>query len=374
MIYLTTGANGAGKTLCTLQDVRKQQLAENRPVYYHGFDMDEAKAKEFGWIYWEDPRQWMKIPEGAICLFDECQEHFGKSGARDVPQYILDLAKYRRKRGIDMWLITPHPTMLHVDVRRLIEKPSWHRHFKRAMGADVVSCIKFSAPDLKCEEPGSGERGEVSMRPYPKEVYTWYRSASLHTGKRQIPRRVYVLAACALLVPALFIGAFYSLRSNVLKRVEPTADTVAPGAPGIQAQAAAPPGPKSPAEYVSAYAPRVPGLPHTAPAYDTLTQPRRVPYPAACIASRTRCQCYTQDGTLLTTEEALCRQLVERGFFADWQEPRPSIAGDNSGGPNRPPVGHPEGVGGGGMGLQGPMSPSRIQTALTSSPAAERAP
>ncbi len=131
MIYLTTGANGAGKTLCTLQDVRAQQEKELRPVYFHGFEMDEDTRARFGWIHWPDPTKWMEIPEGSIVLFDECQEHFGKSSSREPPQYILDLAKYRRKRGIDMWLITPHPSMLHVDVRRLIESPSWHRHIKR---------------------------------------------------------------------------------------------------------------------------------------------------------------------------------------------------------------------------------------------------
>jgi len=48
MIYLTTGGNGAGKTLFTLYDVRKQQLAENRPVYYCGFTAGEQLI-DWGW-------------------------------------------------------------------------------------------------------------------------------------------------------------------------------------------------------------------------------------------------------------------------------------------------------------------------------------
>jgi len=361
MIYLTTGANGAGKTLITLKDVREQQLKENRPVFFNGFDMDEATQQEFGWTHFPDPRKWMELPEGSICLFDECQEHFGKG--RDVPQYILDLAKYRRKRGLDMWLITPHPTMLHVDVRRLIEKPSWHRHVKRSLGAQMVSVIKFPAADLKCEEPGSGERGEISMRPYPKEVYQWYRSTSLNTAKVQIPKKIYLLAAIILAVPTLMYFAVEGVRSNVVKHVPETAATASRETPTARNSAAPP---LSPEQYVDARTPRLAGLAQTAPAYDSITTPVRAPYPAACVASAARCNCYTVDATRLSVPDAMCRELVERGFFADWL-PSP-LSGDKTGGPDRPPVGHPEGVGGGGMGLQGPMSTSQTPTAPSEAP------
>lgn len=348
MIYLTTGANGAGKTLCTLQDVREQQLKENRPVYFHGFDMDEATQAEFGWIKCDNPRDWMKLPDGSICLFDECQNEFGKSSSREVPQYILDLAQHRRKRGFDMWLITPHPSMLHVDVRRLIESPSWHRHLKRSFGADMVSVLKFNAPDLKCEEPGAGERGEVSMRPYPKHVYKWYRSASLHTGKKKLPRAVYVLGAVALAVPLLGWYAWGTLQS--LGDSSRISDRLVPGAESSQRtiQAAGPSrssAPMSPIEYARAYHPRFPGLPHTAPAYDSLVAPKTVPYPAACVQSSTRCECYSQQGTKLDVPKDLCASIVERGFFVDWQAPEGSpvafSAGDNTGAPDSPPVGRP---------------------------------
>lgn len=346
MIYLTTGANGAGKTLCTLEDVRAQQLKENRPVYFHGFDMDEAVQAEFGWHKFDNPRDWMSLPDGAICLFDECQNEFGKSSSREVPQYILDLAQHRRKRGIDMWLITPHPTMLHVDVRRLIESPSWHRHFKRAFGANVVSVLKFNSPDLKCEEPGAGERAEVAMRPYPKHVFGWYRSASLHTGKRKVPRAVYVLGAVALAVPLLGWYAVDTLQSlgdeqRISERLVPDAPARPFGsAPGQRTDSA----PMSPSEYAAHYTPRIPGFPHTAPAYEALTSPKTAPYPAACLATASRCECFSQQGTRLDVPDPTCRAVVARGFFIDWQEPRPEqalLTGDNSGAPDSPPVGRP---------------------------------
>jgi len=327
VIYLTTGANGAGKTLLTLKDVREQQLKENRPVYYHGFDMDPAKAAEFGWQTF-DPKDWQALPDGSICIMDECQNEFPlrRSGS-EVPDYVNAIAQHRRRRGFDFWLICPHPSLLDVFVRRLIDKPSWHRHLKRAFGADVVSVLKFGAPDMKCEEPGAGSRGEVSMRPYPKEVYSWYRSASLHTGKKKIPRAVYVVAAAAVIVPAALIFALQSVKTNLTKNAPAAAET-APAGQGATVPAAAPPARQdaplvklTAAEYLTLRQPRIKDFPHTAPAYDQITQPTIAPYPAACVSMGQTCKCFTQQGTSLQTAGDVCLQIVRNGFFVDWQQP-----------------------------------------------------
>lgn len=320
MIYLTTGANGAGKTLLTLKDVRAQQLKENRPVYYHGFEMDEPKAAEFGWQKFE-PKDWQSLPDGSICIMDECQNEFPlrRSGS-DVPDYIQAIAQFRRKRGFDFWMICPHPSLIDVFVRRLIDKPSWHRHLKRAFGADVVSVLRFSAPDMKCEEPGAGARGEVSMVAYPKEVYSWYRSASLHTGKKKIPRAVFVLAACAIAVPSAMYFAITGVYSNATKQAKPATETIAnvPGGNTAQngrqvAQV------MTASDYVDSRTPRLKDFAHTAPAYDDVTKPTEAPYPAACVQMGKTCKCYTQQATLLQVSGSVCLQIVQQGFFMDWK-------------------------------------------------------
>lgn len=322
MIYLTTGANGAGKTLLTLKDVREQQPKENRLVFYHGFDMDEAKASEFGWQKF-DPKKWQDLPDGSICIMDECQNEFPvrRSGA-EVPDYVNAIAQHRRRRGFDFWLICPHPSLLDLFIRRLIDKPSWHRHLKRTFGADMVSVLKFSAPDLKCEEPGAGRRGEIGMRPYPKDVYSWYKSASLHTGKKKIPRAVYVLVAAAVIVPVGFYYAFYKVKSNVTKHVEQT--EVAQGAPVSKPALTSEEKlvKVSADDYLTLRKPRIPDFPHTAPAYDAITTPAQAPYPAACVHMAKVCKCYTQQGTLLAVSGEVCLQIVQYGFFVDWQQDR----------------------------------------------------
>lgn len=325
MIYLTTGANGAGKTLLTLKDVREQQLKENRPVYYHGFDMDDTKAAEFGWQKF-DPKEWQSLPDGSICIMDECQNEFPlrRSGA-EVPDYVNAIAQHRRRRGFDFWLICPHPSLLDLFVRRLIDKPSWHRHLKRAFGADMVSVLKFGSPDMRCEEPGAGARGEVAMRPYPKDVYGWYRSASLHTGKKKIPRAVWVVAAVAIAVPAALYFAVTGVMGNVSKHApqavaEPKQGEVV--VPGLSSSSGRGPQPLTLAEYLDSRKARLPDFPHTAPAYDQVTQPAQAPYPAACVKMGERCDCYTQQATLLRVTYAVCVQIVAQGYFVDWQQPQ----------------------------------------------------
>lgn len=323
MIYLTTGGNGAGKTLLTLKDVRDQQLKENRPVYFHGF---KAKQILLDWGWQEfDPKKWQDLPDGSICVMDECQNEFPAKVQGELPDYINAVAQHRRRRGFDFWMITPHPSMIHLNIRRLIESPSWHRHLKRTAGAAMVSEIKFNFAEVKCEQPGSGARGVVNMRAYPKEVYDWYESASLHTGKVRIPKQVWLLAACVLLVPAFIYLAYVKVTGNVSKQAKPVAAATssAPAKPGDTQQAPQRERQKLTAdEYIAERQARLADFPHTAPAYDEVTKPTEAPYPAACVHMGKVCKCYTQQATLLQVSGAVCLQIVAQGFFMDWKPAR----------------------------------------------------
>lgn len=318
MIYLTTGGNGAGKTLLTLKDVRDQQLKENRPVYYHGFKAGQV-LKDWGWQEF-DPKDWQALPDGSICIFDECQNEFPAKIQGELPDYINAIAQHRRRRGFDFWMITPHPSMIHLNVRRLIESPSWHRHLKRTAGAAMVSELKFNYAEIKCEQPGSGARGVVSMRAYPKEVYGWYESASLHTGKVRIPKQVWMLAACAVLVPTLGYLAFTKVYANVTKQAGPAqaqqGQQTAQQGGAVRHVSAKP----TAMEYAQERASRIPGFAHTAPVYDEVTKPTDAPYPAACVSMGDKCKCYSQQATLLQVPPDVCAQIVKNGFFVDWQQ------------------------------------------------------
>lgn len=320
MLYLRTGSNGSGKTLFTLQDVRKLQLESGRPVAFNGrFKIKPEIQEEFGWKK-IDFKDWEAEPDGTIFFMDECHNDLPKRNpSSPPPRYVSQLAEHRA-RGFDFFLLTQHPSNIDVFVRKLIGAPGWHQHLKRVAGASPVSRIlQWDAVNEKCEQNGSGKSASISTRMQPKEVYGWYDSAELHTGKVRIPKQVYVIAGCLLGIVALgFVTVGYLNRLGD-KGNQKASVTVPAGAPG-QAAPGRPAGdtraPVTPRDYVAAYVPRVPQLMHTAPAYDELTKPKRVPVPAACVSMPSKgCKCFTQDGTPYPTDVAMCTSIVKHGIF-----------------------------------------------------------
>lgn len=324
MLYLRTGSNGSGKTLFTLHDVRKLQLETGRPVAYNGrFKFKPEKQQEFGWKV-IDFKDWEAEPNGTIFLMDECHNDLPKtaSGAA-LPKYVTQLAEHR-VRGFDFFLLTQHPSNINVFVRKLIGAPGWHQHLKRVAGASPVSrVLQWDAVNEKCEQNGSGKSAQITTKMHPKEVYDWYTSAELHTGKVRIPKQIYVIAACLVGIVFLVMLAYSYLHRMGDKPGEKapgqtTASTV--GQPASSRRDSSQTAPMTPADYVAAYTPRLPQLMHTAPVYDELTKPKRVPVPAACVAMASKgCKCFTQDGTPYPTDPTMCLSIVRNGIFLAFQ-------------------------------------------------------
>ena len=323
MLYLVTGANGTGKTLNTLRWVRDLQLANpERPVFYNGrFNLKREKEIEFGWAKF-DFREWQKLPDGSICLLDEAHNDLPvRPAGQKPPDYIAAIAEHRA-RGFDFFLITQHPSSIDRFVRLLIGSPGWHRHLKRPFGFEGASCIEYDAVNMSCEKPGQAKSGQASRIKFPKEVYDWYDSAVMHTGKKHIPRQVWVLLLCLVLVP-LLVGYVFYFFDNKAK--------AASSSPAVAGTGDAADGHSSPVvanehgrqstkyDWLQNQSPRIPEFPHTAPKYDKLTEPIRVPMPAACIQMGAVCRCYTQQGTELPSiEPDTCRNIVKNGYFEEF--------------------------------------------------------
>ena len=374
MLYLRTGANGAGKTLLTLRDVREKSLAESRPVAYNGrFDM----VADFGWRK-IDAKDWEAEPDGTIFIFDECHNDFPvRSGKDGAPRHVSQLAEHRR-RGFDFYLITQHPMNIDAFIRRLIGSPGWHQHLKRASGSTLVSVLEWPAVNTNCEKPGSGESGQVKMVAFPKEVYGWYASTSLDTAKFKMPLQVKILLACLLLVP---LAGYFAFKQFWKAYPGPKPDAVL-SQPGAQ-KAAVPPTPSNakltPQEYAESFNPRLGGLVYTASRYDALTAPNAVPFPSACVASASRCTCYTSQATRLDIPAATCRDIAAHGMYRDFADagaltaiqgsqrletPKPSPTERQTGTPDNPDRVAPQGPGAG----QGQEALGQLATSQVPSP------
>lgn len=321
MIYLRTGANGAGKTLLTLRDVREKSVKESRPVFYNGrFEL----VADFGWTK-IDVKDWESAPDGAIFLFDECHNDFPIRDKKEVPRYVSQLAEHRR-RGFDFFLITQHPDNIDPFIRRLIGSPGWHQHLKRASGAPLVSVLEWPAVNNNCQKNGAGKTAAVKMVTYPKEVYDWYVSTSLDTAKLVIPKQVWFLGAAVILIPLMGYFAVTSFTKQSAERVaninkmaaSQGGGTVAPGQVVGSLRGGPAGAVQTTAEYFASLRERLPGFAHTAARYDALTVPTTAPFPAACIQSKKGCDCYSQQATRLVVPVDVCKQIVATGYFVDW--------------------------------------------------------
>jgi zona occludens toxin len=328
VITLITGLPGNGKTLYalawTLQQAAKP-LTDNGPprqVFYSGI----TDVTLPGWTEF-DPEKWFELPAGSIVLIDEVQRVMRpRIHGSKVPEFIAKLETHRHL-GIDLVLITQHPMLLDSNVRRLTGQ---HFHTVRKFGTQSANVYEWGQVKENCDKNRTDAAARHSWI-FPSKLFASYKSAEVHTHKRRIPMKVWVLFALPLVLAVL---VWYSYDRLMNKKKGPivdafTGNTVAPGAAGGGVKL-------TKAAYLEQFVPRIPGLAYTAPVYDEITKPVAAPYPAACVASGgstlnaagldagekspDRCQCYTQQGTRLPVPKDLCTQIAASGFFIPWQQ------------------------------------------------------
>lgn len=336
MITLLTGLPGNGKTLFALWSVEKYRVAENKRL--------EAESKSTGkalvvrevfyagitdltlpWTLIE-PEKWMLCPPGSIIVIDECQTVFPKKpNGSTLPEHYDKLATHRH-HGFDIFLITQHPSLVDNFVRKLTGR---HYHAVRKFGMQRATVYEWGACTNSPESAAARNNAVPIKWAYPAEVFTYYKSAEVHTVKRSIPAKLIL----AVLFVLFFVGAFYFVLDKYQARTRKPTAVDAQGVPVSASSSAAgyaggssqvPVDPVVDAKnYVHSSTPRVVGLEHTAPKYDQLTKPVRVPVPAMCIRKGPMCKCYSQQGTPLPVPAPMCEQISHSGYFQEFDaDPR----------------------------------------------------
>lgn len=336
MITLMTGLPGNGKTLYALSWVKRRAESDSRPVYYNGI-----KDLTLPWTHLDNPEEWYKVEPNAIIVIDEAQRIFRPSGSGSaIPRHISELETHRHQ-GVDLVIITQHPLLVHSNVRRLVGQ---HFHAVRKFGMQAATIHEWGEVKEQC-----GKNRADSTRHdfrYPREAYTWYKSAELHTHKRNIPKRVWFFLASPLIVGALIFG-FYKYWHH--KYVEPskvkTSDALVATSTPVQKTSGGP-ARKSDADYFGEKRARIYGLPFTAPVYDELEKPLVAPKPAACILMHDKCACFTQQATKIPDiQDVICRQIVAEGYFDPTIQPRRYDTSYKTGERSTATVGVPNGAG-----------------------------
>lgn len=332
MIRLYTGLPGAGKSLSLVDALRRMHEAEpGRPVFAYGIDglrEDLAQACE--------PFDWEDLPDGSIVVVDEAQKVWPSRRSGEPHAKVRAFSEHRH-RGFDFLLATQSPAYLDPYLRGLVQQ---HTHVVRRWGSTKVT--RYVWEEL-CEDVKS-----VSMRgraqrdawKYPRECFDLYKSSSLHTVKRTIPKQFYLIGAAVVLVPLLGWAGWHQIT-----RLGSNPALAAGGPSAADGGASSGLSPKRAGgslanvygtvdEYVKAHIPRVASQPWSAPVYDqqaVVSRPELlcVEYEDPRVPGQVLCRCYTEQVTpyrLGAVDE--CREYARHGVY----NPRRALASAVQGG------------------------------------------
>lgn len=310
MIHLLTGLPGSGKSLRTVHYIAKFR-EEGRPIYACGVDGLSIPGVE----PLADPNDWQSLPDGSVIVVDEAQKLWpSRRGAEPIPP-VRALSEHRHQ-GKDFVLVTQHPAMLDSYVRRLVGR---HEHLVRKFGIAAAQIYSWNeVQDDPCER-SARELAEETLWAYPKHLFAFYKSATLHTVKRRVPKSLYVIAAAAILIPALAWSAYSTITGWSADAPEDPTEAEAVGLPTPSAQAGPVAAPSQLLDYVALYRPRIPGVMWSAPAYDGF-EVQDYPRPHCIIAGdqrveRITCTCYTQQVTPMPMPDRMCIAIARNGVW-----------------------------------------------------------
>ena len=330
-LYLITGLPGSAKTLFTLFTVENRRIADNkmfrdewikngsdeenaaleRKVYYYNIRIFRHKLPH--WLKMEKPSDWLDAPNGSLFVFDECQEAFEPlNNSEKRPEYYKELSKHRH-RGHDMYFMTQHPTYVDTYVRKNVEE---HTHLMRPFGAKTAIAHVWKGVKENCDKT---RKDSMSSRfKHPKHVYSWYKSAEVHTYKLKIPIKVLAI----LLLPLIMAASVYAAYNHFDKKIttakpdEKSASILDPLSPKKTVSHTV--------EYdgfdVASYKPRFADIPWSAPRYDELTKPTIAPRIIGCMVLNKVCKCVTQQGTYHHATMQFCSATIENGIFQDFED------------------------------------------------------
>jgi len=312
MLNFITATPGSGKTLYL---INKLKDIKDRKIYYHGIP-----DLKLDWTEIKDVQNYPdEIQDGSIVVIDEVSDHFPVRSAKDKPPLGIEFIRKHRHRGIDLYFITQHPSLLDHAARRLVGN---HVHLQRNFGMERAVMYENNKL-MDTQNWHDLQAAEKTQFKYPKECYGLYKSAEVHTVKRKLPKKL------LLLIPllAMVFGGIYSgyqtlfsddaLQERIGGSVSDSADPNASSfVPSFKPQ-----GKDKHINWHTDLTPAIKGLPYTAPIYQKIAKVSALPKVSGCISQGNDCKCYTQQATLIDMSVSMCLSFLDNRPFDPFKKP-----------------------------------------------------
>jgi zona occludens toxin len=313
-------------------------LAAGKPtrnVYVTNFNQTDEQRAYTGVSVWPVEmvdRWWDDMPSGSIWIIDEAKDvGFGQRGKdKRKPEYIDKLSVHGH-HDLDIYFICQDPMQLDVDIRRLINIQLYMTRPLNMRRAVIYTFRGYQQiPSDAWRRSQALKQAESKKKfSYSKKYQQGYISATAHEAiKLRFPPKLLLLPVLVGVVVWLLMFAWNRLMGEKDEPASSATGAVAAAVTGAQAPTAATPaagaGVLSGEEWSARFKPRVPGVAHSAPAYDSFTvqdYPRTL-----CIIVGSpgddECKCYTQQVTRLAVEDDMCRTYVTNGAFDPYRKPQ----------------------------------------------------
>ena len=256
---------------------------------------------------------WDQIPDGSIIVIDEAWRIFPvrKQGA-GVPDFVQFLATHRH-RGFDIYLVTQQvKTQIDTFVRGLVGA---HFHVERKSGLEYAKLLEWE----RLADPSSTKdvaAARESKWLYPTGTYGKYKSATMHTIKRNLPlKKIIVTSLTGVLAIGLVgFGIYRTMHQKEVEKATPALDSSGRASGQVVKSQFL-----GKDFWVADRVPRVAGNPASAPVYDPLQKVASQPRPEGCysmaVGSSVRCECTGPNHSTLQVGLERCLDLVRKGWF-----------------------------------------------------------
>lgn len=323
MIILQTGVPGSGKTSSVVNMLMtdesythftdKDGVKKKRPLFVNGIPELKIEHEELTDEQIKEKPFQDFLPYGSLVIIDEAQRLMGtRSAASKVPPFIEALATHRH-HGLDIVLITQHPSFLDSFVRRLVQR---HMHVSiKPVGRKLYEwneCV--DQPDSSVNIAKAIERTFV----LPKKSFGMYKSAEVHTKpKRRIPKS---LIFVVLFIPLLIGFTLYTI-NNMSKRFsaneqQTTSTTAVSDVDGAEPKTSPDPADIGQNLKPEDFVPTLAEKPESKPIYNSVRQVKTFEYPVGCVdGGKSGCTCYSDQGTpIKEITKTMCKDYVRNGL------------------------------------------------------------